>query len=217
MGKEDKKLKNYFEDPGRFADAWNAIVYNGWQVVRAEDLYEVNSVFTAVTGDAEEERIADMVMKRTRGGNDLGILILENQDRTDYSMPVRIFHEEALAYLKQVREIEARNRVTVEQLKKMGRLGVYYYYFTKDDKVRPVSTLVLCWDEKGWKGGKSLWDVMDFTGVEEMRETVPEYPIRVIDMAHIENEEAFQTDLGTLVGLLRRKNDKDAFRSFAIK
>ena len=27
MGKEDKSLKNYFEDPRRFADAWNAVVY----------------------------------------------------------------------------------------------------------------------------------------------------------------------------------------------
>ena len=127
MGKEDKSLKNYFEDPRRFADAWNAVVYKGQQVIKAEELHEVNSVFTAVTGSVEEERIADMVMKRTRDGNDLGILVLENNDKTDFSMPVRIFHEEALAYLKQVREIEARNRVTAKQLRKMGRPWVNYF------------------------------------------------------------------------------------------
>ena len=84
MGKEDKSLKNYFEDPRRFADAWNAVVYKGQQVIKAEELHEVNSVFTAVTGSVEEERIADMVMKRTRDGNDLGILVLENNDKTDF-------------------------------------------------------------------------------------------------------------------------------------
>ena len=84
LGKEDKSLKNYFEDPRKFADAWNAVVYKGRQVIKAEELHEVNSVFTAVTGSVEEERIADMVMKRTRDGNDLGILVLENNDKTDF-------------------------------------------------------------------------------------------------------------------------------------
>ena len=50
------------------------------------------------------KRFADVIMMRTRNGDMLGLLILENQDSADYSIPVRIFHEEALAYMKQVRE-----------------------------------------------------------------------------------------------------------------
>ena len=42
------------------------------------------------------KRFADVIMMRTRNGDTLGLLILENQDSADYSIPVQIFHEEAL-------------------------------------------------------------------------------------------------------------------------
>ena len=104
MGALDKKQKVYFENPKRFADAWNATVFQGEQVIKAEELQETNTVLTVADGDNNEERIADVIMMRTRNGDMLGLLILENQDSADYSIPVRIFHEEALAYMKQVRE-----------------------------------------------------------------------------------------------------------------
>ena len=217
MGALDKKQKVYFENPKRFADAWNATVFQGEQVIKAEELQETNTVLTVADGANNEERIADVIMMRTRNGDMLGLLILENQDSADYSIPVRIFHEEALAYMKQVREIESRNQELLKKSKDYGRLGAYYYYFSKDDKIRPVTTLVLCWNSDGWDGARSLWDITNFDGVDEMRDFVPEYPLQIIDVAKFANEDLFQTDLGTLVGLYRRRNNKKEFQEFALK
>ena len=106
MGVLDKRQKRYFEDPKRFADTWNALVFQGLEVIRWEELSEGNPVLTYAGASQTLEKTSDIVMKRTSGGNLLAVLVLENQKRMDYSIPVRILLEEAIAYDKQVREIK---------------------------------------------------------------------------------------------------------------
>ena len=40
MGELDKKQKVYFEDPKKFANVWNALVYEGEQVVSSESVFQ---------------------------------------------------------------------------------------------------------------------------------------------------------------------------------
>ena len=223
MGKTDKRQKLYFEDRRRFADIWNGTVFGGEQVIPWEELDEKNTVLTHVddvgkarTGaEADTERTADLIMKRMRDGRELAILILENQTKMDYSMPARIFLEEALAYEKQVREIGARNEALHKELRQAYRnAGEYLYRFTKKDRLRPVATLVLFWGAEPWDGAGSLHQLIDFTGVEEMRQLVPEFRIHVVDMSRMEHEDAFRTDLRALVALYKRRNSKEDFKEY---
>ena len=165
--------------------------------------------------EADVERTADLIMKRMRDGRELAILILENQTKMDYSMPARIFLEEALAYEKQVREIRARNEALYKKLKQAYRnVAEYLYHFTRKDRLRPVSTLVLYWGTEAWDGAESLHQLIDFSGVEEMRQLVPEFRIHVVDMSRMEHEDAFRTDLRALVALYKRRNSKEDFKEY---
>ena len=214
MGELDKKQKVYFEDPRKFADVWNALVYEGEQVVSWEGLRECSPVLVHAEGEGAEERTPDVCMKETADGEMLAILILENQKEVDYGMAARVFLEEAMAYERQARGIRRRNRELYEKTKNAGRLGAYLYWFGKEDRLRPVSTLVLYWNDKEWDGARSLHELIDFSGAEGMRGLVPEFRLHLYDMSKVEHQERFRTDVGTLVGLYQRRGDKEAFREF---
>ena len=214
MGELDKKQKVYFEDPRKFADVWNALVYEGEQVVSWKGLRECSPVLVHAEGEGTKERTPDVCMKQTANGEMLAILILENQKEVDYGMAARVFLEEAMAYERQARGIRRRNRELYENTKGAGHLGKYLYFFGKEDRLRPVSTLVLYWNDEEWDGARSLHELIDFGGAEWMRELVPEFRLRMYDMSNVEHLERFRTDVGTLVGLYQRKEDKEAFREF---
>ena len=214
MGELDKRQKVYFEDPRKFADVWNALVYEGEQVVSWKGLRECSPVLVHAEGEGTKERTPDVCMKQTANGEMLAILILENQKEVDYGMAARVFLEEAMAYERQARGIRRRNRELYEKTKDAGRLGAYLYWFGKEDRLRPVSTLVLYWNDKEWDGARSLHELIDFSGAEGMRGLVPEFRLHLYDMSKVEHQERFRTDVGTLVGLYQRRGDKEAFREF---
>ena len=213
MGALDKKQKVYFSDPKRFADAWNGILFGGLEVIRWQELSECDSVITNGEGKGEE-RIADAIMKKTSNGTFLAMLILENQRGKDYSLPVRLFHEEALAYKRQANVIERRNEKLWKDLEQYGDLGKVFYYFRRTDRLRPVVMIVLYWNEEPWDGANSLDEMIDFRGAEELRPLVPKHPVQIVDMSRFEDKECFHTDLRSVVEYFQRRNDKEAFREY---
>lgn len=217
MGALDKKQKNYFRDPKRFADAWNGILFGGLEVIRWQELAECDSVLTYSDGKGEE-KTADVIMKKTMDGKLLALLILENQKEKDYSLPVRVNLEEAIAYDKQVKEINRRNKELLGVLGKGAGQGFdageFMYLFRKRDRLRPIITMVLYWNEEEWDGANSLDELIDFHGTEELRDFVPKHPVRIVDMARFNNSECFKTDLRSVTEYFKRRNDKDAFREY---
>ena len=213
MGALDKKQKVYFSDPKRFADAWNGILFGGLEVIRWQELSECDSVITNGEGKGEE-RIADAIMKKTSNGTFLAMLILENQRGKDYSLPVRLFHEEALAYKRQANVIERRNEKLWKDLEQYGDLGKVFYYFRRTDRLRPVVMIVLYWNEEPWDGANSLDEMIDFRGAEELRPLVSKHPVQIVDMSRFEDKECFHTDLRSVVEYFQRRNDKEAFREY---
>ena len=213
LGKLDKKQKNYFKDPKRFADIWNGILFGGREVFDWRELSECDSVLTSSKGKGIE-RIPDMVMKRTAEGNLLAVLIVENLLPRDYSIPFKVNLQEAIAYEKQVNEIKRRNRELEKAMKDPESPGEFLNQFRREDKVRPVITLVLYWNEEPWDGVNSLDELIDFRGVEGLRKFVPRHPIRVVDMARLSGTERFKTDLRSLIELFQRRNNKEAFKDY---
>ena len=215
MGKLDKRQKKYFEDPKRFADAWNTLVFHGMELVRWWELQEANTVMTNTDSAETLEKIPDMVMKRTVEGKLLALLVLENQKAVDYSIAVRVLLEEVMAYEKQVREIKRYNESLREGIEKYGDIGEMLYHFKKKDRIRPVSTLVLYWNDKPWDGANSLEELIDFGGVEEMRELVPKFQLHLMDMSKVMNVSQFQTDLRSMVEYFQRRNDWKRFWEYS--
>ena len=215
MGALDKRQKRYFEDPKRFADTWNALAFNGLELIHWAELSEGNPVLTHADTGQTLEKISDVVMKRTVDGNLLAVLVLENQRKVDYSIPVKVFLEEALAYDKQVREIKRYNEFLEKGLKKHGAEGEYLYRFKKKDRLRPISTLILYWDDKPWDGARSLKELIDFGGAEEMRNLVPEFRIHLVEMSKVTHTEYFQTDMRSMVEYFKRRNDWRSFKEYS--
>ena len=93
MGKSNAAVKNWISVKERFADFYNGTVFDGRQVVRAEELQEVSGesdlILRDTDGKAEElHRYRDVIM-RWKGKMDLVILACENQEKVHYAMPVR--------------------------------------------------------------------------------------------------------------------------------
>lgn len=106
MGKKDITLKDYFADRNRYADLLNGSLFNGQQIIKSEELQDTDTVQSKSDNRAILERINDIAMKQTNNGNTFAVWFIANQEKVDYSMPVRVMLQEALAYDRQLKEIK---------------------------------------------------------------------------------------------------------------
>lgn len=68
MGKKDITLKNYLSDTRRYADLLNGSIFQGKQVIHAEELQEAATVRSKSDHHAILERTNDIAMKQTQNG-----------------------------------------------------------------------------------------------------------------------------------------------------
>lgn len=90
--KQDTILKNFWKNNDRFADLFNTFLFNGEEILKPDDLTEVDTDVPSMlkfNGHAETvQKILDVV-KKTAYGIDFMILGLENQSHIHYAMPLR--------------------------------------------------------------------------------------------------------------------------------
>lgn len=221
MGKEDICLKSYLASAKRYADLWNGAVFDGNQVIRAEELEEVNSLLDKADESVVLERERDLVMRQSRKGQRLAVWVVENQKTIDYSMPIRIMLQEALEYDRQVKVLHCKNaELNVARKSSNERIykdaGERLYGIRGKDKLYPVITLVVYWGENTWKGPRNLHDMIGFEEfseeeAERIRMFIPQYPLHILDLSSFERTENFTSELKHLFALYKRRNDKDAF------
>ena len=143
MGKKDITQMKFLRDTRHFADIWNGLAFNGKQVVKWNELKEISPVGLADHNGRKSKKTSDMVMAMTKNGEQLAILIAENQLEIDYSMIVRVYLREAMEYDKQVLEIAKKNKTDYKnQASKNSILddnltspGEYMYSFRKTDRL----------------------------------------------------------------------------------
>lgn len=58
MGKKDIRLKVYLDDEDRYADLWNGSIFQGKQIIKAEDLEPVSPVLDAVMRQGQKKCFA---------------------------------------------------------------------------------------------------------------------------------------------------------------
>ena len=185
MGKADVILKQWLKDKVRFADLFNAVVFDGEQVIKPEELEELNCESGIVISNTRdgwnntedstkskaddknenvryrtEQRFRDLVM-RWKGEAELAVLAVENQGKIHYAMPVRGMLYDALAYTDQM-------RLVWEQLSEEERKGVdkneFFSRFRKKDRLCPVITIIFYYGEDKWDGAVQLYELF---GVED--------------------------------------------------
>lgn len=222
MGKQDLLLKSYLEDSRRYADLWNGSLFQGRQLVKAEELEEINPVLYKSDGGVLLERTRDLVMKQNRTGQRFAVLAVENQKPIDYGMPTRVMLEEAMAYNRQIKAIVKKNEKADKEYREGKGSQVYrdagerLYRIRASDRIFPVLTLIVYWGDEQWQGAKSLHDLIDFGSGDmptepELKKLVPEYPLHFLDLSSFSHFEYFRTELRTLFELYKKRNDKKEF------
>ena len=216
MGRADVAVRRWLGDKERFADLFNGTVFQGEEVVLAEDLKEQKGESSLIVTDKNKnekavQKYRDIVM-RWNGKLNLAVLAVETQDKIHYAMPVRNMVYDGLDYAEQVRKVqkEHKGKYTISEEFLSG--------FNKEDKIYPVITLVFYYDTKKWDAAKDLYDMM---GLEDeikkhplLKQYIPNYHINLVDAGRIEEGKQFRTDLHEVLGMLRYRGDKEGLQKY---
>lgn len=202
MGREDVYESDYLEDPEIFADLVNGVLYRGEQVVKPGELTEQDGELRSVSGKAVKKVIRDKV--KFWKGTMLAVFVVENQTKVDYHMVLRVMLAESMAYDKQWRKMQARNKG--ENLPSDEFLSG----MRKEDKFIPVITIVIYYGrEKPWDGAKTLYELLDVRGNEErILPFVSDHKLNMFDLHECDNFEQFHSELGLVFEFLRYSEDR---------
>ena len=212
MGKNDVALSSYFSDPKIFADLFNAWMYSGKQVIDYRSLTTEDSVQPRPEYVRPYKHIRDVVKMYQKDGIQLVLFGIENQEKVDYSAPVRIMQFDGADYQNQVRRTEEENR------KRLG-LKTGLPAFFRENRIVPVITLILYFGEEKWDRPVRLHDMLAFPeGDTRIRMLVPDYPIHVISVR--QNGAAgmdinlLHTELRQVFGFLQYQEDKEGLKRY---
>ena len=161
--KPDTVLKNYWSGNEQFADLFNAVLFEGKQAIRPEELEDVDTEESSVLEHkdyAESIRASRdniKVSKRsTAFGVELVMLGMESQEHIHYAMPMRIMGYDYGTYKKQY-DSNAKKYQTAKGLEE----DEYLSGMKKTDRFIPVITMVVYYGEKPWDGAVSLHEMLD--------------------------------------------------------
>ncbi len=220
MGKKDMVTKEYMSKRPFFADAFNACVFGGKQVVKVDELSlqekdpsEIGIVFANGQQDVVS-KLRDILKKCVIMNNEKMTFLLlgiENQSDVHYAMPVRNMLYDALNYGQQVSEIAAEHRAA-KDLKDAEFLSG----FSKEDKIIPVITLTVYFGSDKWDGPRSLKDMFPDDIDEEVLSKMDDYHLHLIIPAEIEDFSRFKTDLGKAMKFIAATKDKNAFMKLSL-
>ena len=234
MGKADVYAGDYLENPEIFADLLNGILYQGEQIVRAEELQEQDGELRSISERDVKKTIRDKV--RLWRGTAFAVFAVENQMKVDYRMVIRAMLSEAMAYDKQWKKLREKRmskemqetdgeeksrrerefgegKVSGEKRKPQeGNLtsDEFISGMRKEDKFVPVITVIVYYGrEKRWDGATTLYELLDAEGNEEViLPFVTNYRLNVFDYHDYEEFGQFRSELQSVFEFLRYSEDK---------
>ncbi len=202
MGKKDTAVKNFIEDNRIFADLFNGAVFEGKQIVNAGMLNKEDPEHKTMLSIRKAVGKQRDLLRRTSVKAHYVVLGVEDQSKVHYAMTVRNMLYDALEYEAQCRErivTEGRYDLTAEEILS----GI-----AKDTKLMPVYTVILYTGEDPWDGPRCLHDMLDIP--EEMKNIVPDYPLKIVSVREWDKPELFKTELGDFFRLLKNVYTKSA-------
>lgn len=179
--KNDTISKDFWRDNEHFADLFNAVLFGGEQVVKPDNLEEmdtdVSGVIMADDYKLSLGRFRDVV-KKNFGGIELVVLGLEIQEYIHYGMPLRTMIYDSLGYLKEFEGVRKWNKDNGVKAVDADELlsGI-----KKDDRFHPIINIILYYGEKEWDGPVSLKDMM-VDMPERFANLFADYEINLVQM-----------------------------------
>ena len=215
MGAKDTKAKEYLSDNGRFADLCNAVLFDGEQIVRAEELQErdtteVLSVFGIDEKEIQFQKWRDIlkhVVIKSYGDVYFMLVGIENQSEIHYAMPVKVMIYDALNYGAQVKEAERRHRNENESCTRAEFLSGFH----ADDKLTPIITLTVYLGAEQWDAPRCLCDM--FRKIDDrITSLISDYKMHLVIPQEIDNFDKFRTTLGEVLAIIKVSEDREAMK-----
>ena len=220
LGKKDIAEKLYTENNRVFADIVNYMVYDGAEIVHPADLMELGSEELMLKGEDKQQRYRDVMKKAViRQDKDAIYMLvsLENQSEVHYAMPVRNMLNDAMRYMRQVEQIrrerfqQGRKKDGPQEHITMG--GQTHAEFlsgmTEQDKLLPIITIVILFQDQTWDGPKSIHEMLNTTDPAVLK-YVQDYKIHVIAPADMTEDELrkFQSSMREVMNFIKYSKDK---------
>ncbi len=187
MGKEKQKLnpdivvKNYWHNNEQFADIFNAVLFDGEQMIKPDELEDMDTEESSVL---EHKEYAESIgasrdnvkirKKSTTYDVELLILGIEGQESIHYAMPMRVMGYDYGTYKKQYDD----NAQKYKNTKEISR-DEYLSKMKKTDKFIPVITIVIYYGEKPWDGALSLHGMLNI--LKAMEPFINDYKMHLIE------------------------------------
>lgn len=198
--KADTVLKEFWRDNARFADLFNAALFQGKNIIRPEELEEsdtdISSILKLGSHMETVQKILDVV-KKSSNGVEFVILGLENKQHVHFGMPLRLMVGDAFGYLKEYQEVAKRN-------KEEGHWDgseEFLSGFRREDCLHPMVTLCVYYGEREWDGPFSLMDMLKIP--EELKPVVNDYKMNLIQVRDSEQLQFHNTDVQTVFEICR--------------
>ena len=216
MSLQDTVTKQYVSDPKVFADAFNYLIYSGRQVIRPEQLTDLDATQFAIPYREEEEGKPEATQKyrdvlktlavKTDEHCTYLVLGIENQSNVHYAMPVRNMLYDAMQYEKQVRQLAAAHRKKHDA----ATSDEYLSGMSREDKITPVITLVINFGSKRWDGPLSLYEMMPEQPAK-VKAFVQDYKVFLIDpMAMTDADlEHLNSSLREVLSYIKYQHDQE--------
>jgi len=228
VGVIDTEGKRYLFNNDIFADAFNYLVYGGKQVIKADELREIDTTELALPyGNGAKvpvQKYRDILKLWDAKMDDAAIYVIlgtELQDKVHYGMPVKDGLYDMLGYSNQIDEIRRSYRnqngkndtdgelvIDGDSLKIKLTSEEFLSGLRKGDKLIPIITAVVYLGDTPWDGPRSLHDMLDFKN-DAIKDFVPDYKINLISPADMDDDEfaKFNTDLGFAMNVIKHQSD----------
>ena len=208
-----------------FADAFNYLLYDGEQVIKPDELQELDTIELTVpygnNARVPVQKYRDLMkMWNAMMDENANYVILgaELQDRVHYGMPVKDGLYDMLGYSKQIAEIKRSYR---KDAAKEGEITVdngvvkikltseeFLLGIRKEDKLIPIITAVVYLGEDPWDGPRSLFEMLDIRD-KRLIPFLNNYKLNLISPADMEEDEfeKFRTELGYVMKLIKHQSE----------
>ena len=226
MGVMDTEGKQYLSNPVFFADAFNYLLYDGEQVIKPEELQELDTTELTVpygnNARVPVQKYRDLLKMWNAMMDDNAIYVIlgaELQDKVHYGMTVKDGLYDMLGYSKQIAEIKRsykkedaseEGEITVDNgvLKIKLTSEEFLSGLRKDDKLIPIITAVVYFGDEPWDGPRSLFEMLDVRD-ERLYRFLSDYKLNLISPADMDEDEfeKFHTELGYAMRLLKHQSE----------
>ena len=201
VGQKDILLKDYFT-PDIFADAINAILYDGKSVVTPERMRTID-IETQRVEDENGNVTADTRLRDSAKVVEVDdaiycLFAIEHQSVEDYTMPLRIMEYDVREYLRQVK----------------NNKGVQV-------RIKPIITIVMYWKADKWNQPVSVKDMFDKNTVRWLEDNglggyIQDYRMHLFEPCAAKEEklEKFKTELKDVIAYVKYSKSTEALKDY---